>query len=91
MNKKGLTLIEIILSIAILGIIAIAFLPLLTFGYVNLFQTRDLTEAMYNSQQIVEKEMEIARNTNTDASALTLTVFGKSVTGHSLSVDIQKI
>jgi len=90
MNKKGFTLVEIIVSIAILGIIALATLPLLTFGYIHLFEAKKYTIDSFAVQQQVEKEMEILRNkeiTGEDPS-LTLSIFGKTIVGHVVQMAI---
>ena len=54
-NKKGLTLIEIIVAIALLGIISILIFPALTNQYLMLRDTRNITFDLYGAQQEIEK------------------------------------
>ena len=53
-NDKGLTLIEIILSIAILGIILTAFLSTSTFGVSNLFFSGQKSESVMDLQSAMD-------------------------------------
>lgn len=50
-NQKGLTLIEIILSMAILGILAITFLTMFSSGFRSIIKAGDKTVAAYDAQQ----------------------------------------
>lgn len=61
-NKKGFTLIEILISLAILGIIVFTFLNLFGTSFVNIYtmggkdramaQASDIMEILYNQQEI---------------------------------------
>ncbi|MGE4354463.1 MAG: prepilin-type N-terminal cleavage/methylation domain-containing protein [Oscillospiraceae bacterium] len=53
-NQKGLTLIEIIVSIAILGIIVAAMLSMSTFGMTNLFFSGQKSEVVMDLQSAVD-------------------------------------
>ena len=53
-NKKGFTLIEVILSIAILGIISIAFLSMFTSGIVGISNSGKKSESHYTAQSDIE-------------------------------------
>lgn len=53
-NKSGLTLIEVIISMAILGIIAVAILNTFTFGYDNIFAMGRKTKATQIAQQYMD-------------------------------------
>jgi len=85
-RKKGMTLVEIIVSIAILGIIAVAFLPVFTTGFSSVFHAGNKSEALYRAQQ--DMEGLIADKTitasppveNTDKMTITKTVSINSVT-----------
>lgn len=66
MKNKGFTLVEIIVSIAILGLLALGSIPLLTFGYVNLFESDKYTTEAYKVQQSVEQAIEAARDSGTE-------------------------
>ncbi|SES71446.1 prepilin-type N-terminal cleavage/methylation domain-containing protein [Natronincola peptidivorans] len=58
MNRKGLSLVEIILGIAIFGIISISLIPIFTFSFTQIFTSGHKTEALYTSQELIEKEMD---------------------------------
>lgn len=53
-NKRGLTLMEIIVAIAILGILAVMLFPALTGQYSMMRKTRTMTEDLYSAQQQIE-------------------------------------
>lgn len=52
--QKGFTLIEIIVSIAILGIIAVAFLPLISSSISGIFRPGQRAEALFQAQSKLE-------------------------------------
>ena len=54
-NKRGFTLIEIIVSVAILAIILIAFLPLFGFSFINTFRSGNQSVANYKNQRLLEE------------------------------------
>lgn len=54
-NREGFTLIELIVSIAILAIIIIAFMPLFSFSFVNTFRSGNQSEAVYQNQSLLEE------------------------------------
>lgn len=88
MNRKGFTLVEVILAIAIIGLIAVSFLPLITFSYTNLIGTEKFTQNMFDDQQLVENEIDALRfvappNPSTNYE----TVFGVKVPVHQISVN----
>lgn len=60
-KNKGYTLVEIILAIAIIGIIAVSFLPLMTFSYTNLVNSDQFTQALFDDQALVEDEIDAKR------------------------------
>lgn len=53
-NRRGITLIEIIISFAILGVVLIAFLSMFSSGVIWTIQARHRTETLSESQAIVE-------------------------------------
>ena len=57
MNKSGFTLIEVIVSIAILGILAVTFIPILSSQYVSIVGTGKKTTATYSAVEEVEKKI----------------------------------
>jgi prepilin-type N-terminal cleavage/methylation domain-containing protein len=52
--KKGFTLIEVIVGIALLGIIAISLIPLFTYGFIQINRAGNRTEAIYDNQSTIE-------------------------------------
>lgn len=58
-NKKGFTLIEIIIAIAILGIVASALLSALTGGFSTIFSMGNKTRAIAKAQGIVDKATQV--------------------------------
>lgn len=58
LNKKGLTLIEVIVSIAILGILAVSFLPLFTNHYKWIIETKTkITQDAFKAQKGIEENI----------------------------------
>lgn len=53
-RKIGFTLIEIILAMAILGILAVAFMPILGNGFITVFDMGSRTKAMATAQQLID-------------------------------------
>lgn len=87
MKKNGLTLIEVLIAIALIGIIAVAFLPFMTFSYTNLIYTEKFTQDMFNDQAIVENEIDELRFKDPEApNDETFNFFGVDVKVHSISV-----
>lgn len=58
MKDKGFTLIEVIVSIAILGILAATFIPILSNQYISIIKTGKKSEATYLAVEEVEKRIE---------------------------------
>lgn len=54
MDNKGLTLIEVIISVAILGILALAFLNIFSNNATNIFSAGDKTENIYEAQKKID-------------------------------------
>jgi prepilin-type N-terminal cleavage/methylation domain-containing protein len=86
MKNKGLTLIEVILSLALIGLITVTFLPMITFGVQNIFKTEDFTKILYKYQKNVEGSISELRDDERDGSTK-FTVFGKEVKGHNIHVN----
>lgn len=59
--NKGFTLIEIIISIAFLGIIAVAFLAAMSGQYAMLRRTREITNDAFAAQQKIEQDIQKVR------------------------------
>ena len=54
MNKKGFTLIELILSMAILGILLVAFMTVFNFSYFSIINAGNRTDAAYVANGITD-------------------------------------
>lgn len=57
MKDNGFTLIEVIVSIAILGILATTFIPILSNQYISILGTGKKSEATYRAVDEVEKKI----------------------------------
>lgn len=82
--KKGFTLIEVILAIALIGIIAASFIPAITFGFTNLMGSQKFTRDIFASQEIVEREIEQKRDAGVNGTD-SLDIFGVTVKGHTIN------
>lgn len=56
-GRKGMTLVEVIISMAILGIMTIVFLNVFTSGYIGVLSAGERTEVGYKAQQTVEESL----------------------------------
>lgn len=56
-NNKGLTLIEVLVSIVILGIIAVAFLPIFTNSFVYIMSAGKRSKADFEAQRAMENRL----------------------------------
>jgi prepilin-type N-terminal cleavage/methylation domain-containing protein len=70
-NKQGLTLVEIIISIAILGIIAVAFLGMFTVGFKGIMSAGRNSQAGYIGQKVMENKIVGIDLTETNVSTIT--------------------
>lgn len=55
LNKFGFTLVEIIISIVIIGIIAILLVPLFSNNILRIYNSGQKSEALYTAQQDIEQ------------------------------------
>ena len=53
-KKSGMTLVELIIAIAIIGIIIVAFLSALSGGFVNLISMGNKTKAVAEAQSVID-------------------------------------
>ena len=57
-NKNGLTLVEIVVAIGLLGIIAVLFLTAFSGQFSMFSRTRQITDNLFRSQEIIEKDID---------------------------------
>lgn len=57
MNEKGFTLIEVMVSMTLVGILAVAFIPILSAQYVNIYKTGDKSKVTYDAIEKLEDEI----------------------------------
>jgi len=84
LSRSGMTLIEVIISMAILGILSVVFLTIFTSGYIGVSSAGKRTEVGYEAQKAIE-ELIISGDTETE----TITIFFQD--GPTLVVDGNKI
>lgn len=80
-NQTGLTLIEIIISIAILGIIAVSLLTVFSSSFKYIFNAGHKSISTYGAQQNIEQI--IAYDNSGDSGAITLTFSGAGLSSHT--------
>lgn len=56
-NKKGFTLLELIISMAIIGLLTVSFLEMFTFGFKGVFSAGQNSKAQYLGQQVIENKL----------------------------------
>lgn len=69
-SRRGMTLIEIVIAIAILGIITAVFLSSFTTGYINIFNMGKKTKAMYQAQTMLDRISDSAMTAEETIQAL---------------------
>lgn len=89
-RQKGFTLIEIMVAVAILGIMAAAFLPILSSSMSNIFHPGYHEQALYQAQTELDN---FTGSSNTDKITIestnvygTLKTVSKTVSGHTVSL-----
>lgn len=87
MRNKGYTLVEVIFSLALIGLIAVTFLPMITFGVKNTFKATDFTDVLFAYQREVEDEIDSLRDDPDGLTPFYRTIFGNTVTGHNIHID----
>jgi len=88
--QKGFTLIEVLIAVAIVSIMAAAFLPMLSNNVSNIFKPGYREQALYQAQTELDN---FSSSTNTDSVSIgsttvqgTLTTITKTVSGHTVSL-----
>lgn len=89
--KKGMTLIELIVCLALIGIIAVTFLPMFTAGIKYIANAGNKSQTIYVSQDQTEnKLLNGASTTSTDNITITfpgltpITMSGEKITNGSI-------
>lgn len=92
-KNKGFTLIEVIIAIAILGIISIAFLPMFTGGIIGIVDAGSKSREHYAAQEKIEinidnstEELEGVESSTCDSIVLTFNGEAKPVNGRKINV-----
>ena len=57
MNEKGFTLIEVMISILLVGILAMSFIPIFASQFANVYRSGDKSEATYDALEKVENKI----------------------------------
>lgn len=90
MKRKGFTLIELIISLAIIGLIAVSMLPILSTGLRNIVLAGNRTEAVslahdniYNDSTLVNFNISVNLPTIDEDDEETISVEGNIVTGNA--------
>lgn len=87
MNNRGMTLVEVILSIMLIGIISVVFLPSIITNFNMLINTKKFTTDSFEAQEDIEKLMEEARKSGKESEAfdkIELEAFNKKVHGYKI-------
>lgn len=91
MNEKGFTLTEVIIAVALVGIMAVGFIPVITAQYINIQRSGDKSQVTYIALEDLEEQVsadsgEISA-TDPDATKIEIT-FGSDPT---IEVDAKQI
>ncbi|TJX68659.1 prepilin-type N-terminal cleavage/methylation domain-containing protein [Soehngenia saccharolytica] len=84
MKKKGYTLVELILAIAILALISMYFMTSISYGYKNIVEMENRTVSMYSEQQNIENIIEQKKKINPTNPKKDFTIFGKAISAHEI-------
>lgn len=86
MKGKGYTLIELILSIALLGLIATYFITSISFGYKNIVNMEDRTINMYTVQQNMENTIKEKKKLEPTDPQKNFEIFDKTILAHEIKL-----
>ncbi|TJX16300.1 type II secretion system protein [Tissierella creatinini] len=76
-DNRGMTLIEVLLSLAIVGIIAISLLPMFSNGIKFLVNNGNQIKAMYEGQDLIEQE--ISKAATSEENTMSVVFPGKTI------------
>lgn len=57
MNEKGLTLVEVIIAMALVGMLAVVFIPAITAQYININKAGYKSKATYSAVEDIEEDI----------------------------------
>jgi prepilin-type N-terminal cleavage/methylation domain-containing protein len=92
-QHKGMTLVEVVVAIAIIGIIATAFVPLFASSVLQVFRSGDRSEALYDAQEYLAASIDTgvpaADTEETDATiVITFDATNCSVVGRIFKTEV---
>lgn len=91
-NRKGLTLVEIILSMALLGIIVIVFLTVFNTGNKNIIKAGNRTKDVLKTQSEIDEKIKNHNNEGKDTIIIDIPGIGeKEVKGSILVEEVNGI
>ncbi|MDX9917894.1 MAG: type II secretion system protein [Gudongella sp.] len=90
-NNKGFTLIEVIVSLAVLGIISVSFLGALTGHYSYLNSTKRITEDVFLAQQAIELAIDEAKGDEAGLTEKEKSLFASGLGGGGIKVKYYEI
>lgn len=89
-KANGYTLVEVIIALAMIGILSVAFLSIFTSGYRSVIKTGQRAVAAYGSQQLLSQKVVDAEGLSVDEyteDTITFTFKG----GPSIDIDVHLI
>lgn len=91
MKNRGFTLIEVIFSITLIGLITVTFLPMITFGLNNTIEAGKFTDILFDYQTKVENKIDDLRSVDPNSvnpdDTFSIQVFGQNVIGHDIIIN----
>lgn len=76
-NSNGFSLVEILVCMMLIGLIVVAILPSITFGYFQLSESGHRTKAVYSIRQVIENEL--VNNAASGPDTISITFGGVSI------------
>ncbi|WAG72320.1 prepilin-type N-terminal cleavage/methylation domain-containing protein [Clostridium estertheticum] len=73
-NKQGFTLIEVVVGIALLGIIIISFMPVFSNSFKGITNSGKKSNALYSSQEGIEKKLHGGTDINSTDTPKRITI-----------------
>ena len=88
-DQRGFSLIDVMLSIALLGILAVSFLGAIGTGSMVLF----MTDERQTAKNLAESQMEYVKNIDyiDDADSYEAAEFGDEYAGYSVEIEVEEI